>query len=305
MKKFALILAMILVLITAVSCRPLSTGGEGLSIVTTCFPLYDFAREIIGEKGEVTLLLQPGEESHSYEPTPQDMLTIRDADLFLCIGGESEAWVDTILKTEDLKNVTVLRLINCVTLRAIGHDHEEGDHDHSYDEHIWTSPKNAVLMVEAITDKLTALVPDMTDTFRANADAYIHELNELDAAFRQAVSEAERDTLIFGDRFPFLYFVEEYGLNYAAAYPGCAEASEPSAATVAALIAQVKEENIPIVFCCELSTGQIADTICEATGAKKLTFHSCVNRSADESRADETYLTLMQKNLTALKEALQ
>lgn len=300
MKQLALCLALLLTLLTAVSCGTPPTESEGLSIVTTNFPLYDFAREIVGEAGTVTLLLQPGEEVHSFEPTPKDLLTVRDCDLFLCIGGESEAWVDELLETPDLKNTAVLRLIDSVAPSAEEHD----GHEHTEDEHIWTSPKNAVRMVEVIAERLQTIDAENAAAFASNAAAYVAELTALDEAFRQAVSEGTRRTLIFGDRFPFLYFVEEYGLSYAAAYPGCAEASEPSAATVAALIEQVKTENIPVVFCREMSTGRIADTICEATGAAKRVFHSCVNLSAEEQKAGETYLSLMYQNLAVLKEAL-
>lgn len=283
------------------SCS-LPEQSEGLSIVTTNFPLYDFTKQIVKDNATVTLLLQSGEESHSYEPTPQDIQKICHADLFLCIGGESEAWVDTVLNGADMKGVTVLRLIEFVT--PLTNDNEEDSHHHTYDEHIWTSPKNAAAMTEAIAERLKEIAPEFREEFTANTSAFVHALSELDTEIRAIVSNAKRTTLIFGDRFPFTYFVHEYSLTYAAAYPGCAEASEPSAAVIAKLIQKVQEEDIPVVFCVELSTGQITDLICRETGAKKMVFHSCVNVSADEQKAGESYLSLMQKNLVALREAL-
>lgn len=299
---------LLLSLSTVFSCTPSVTNDGKLQIVTTCFPLYDFARQITGDTATVTLLLKPGEESHSYEPTPKDILAIRNCDLFLCIGGSSEVWVETLIGGEDMTNLSVLSLMETVEPLALAHDHEhdkeEGHETVTYDEHIWTSPKNAMAMVGAICDALVAADPLHESNYRANTASYLAELTVLDRDFRLLIDGAIRKTVLFGDRFPFLYFVTEYGLSYYAAFSGCSEESEVSAATVAFLIQKVKEKSLPVVFVTELSSGRIADSICEATGAIKLSLHSCNNITADETQSGETYLSLMRRNLSALRIAL-
>ena len=294
--------------------QPVTAGSGEISVVTTVFPPYDFALAIGGEHATVTQLLRPGAESHTYDPTPADILLVRDCDLFLYIGGESDAWVDTLLdaaEPDDGKR-KVLRLIetvDCVEEETVEgmtvHEHEHGDSDEiEYDEHIWTSPKNAMRMCEAICSALCECAPDCSDDFQASLRDYLTKLSALDEQFSGVVSSSSCRTLVFGDRFPFRYLCDAYGLSYRAAFPGCAEESEPSAATVAELIGKIREEKLPAVLTMELSNGKIARAISEETGAKVLMLHSCHNRTADETAAGLGYLDLMRRNAETLKEAL-
>lgn len=283
-----------------------------IRVVTTIFPPYDFVRAVAGDRVELKMLLPPGSESHSYEPSPRDIMTIQNGDLFICVGGTSESWVEEVLEAVGREDLVVLRLMDMVDVveeehvegmeapgEAHGHE-EEGE----YDEHVWTSPQNAIRIVEQITQALCDLDAENAPAYRRAAEAYIGELEKLDETFRDIVSGAVRKTLVFGDRFPFRYFADAYGLDYYAAFPGCAEQSEPSARTVAFLIDKVREERIPVVFCVEMSSGKIADAVCEATGAKKRLLHSGHMVSREDFLAGKTYLELMEANAKALKEAL-
>ncbi len=307
-RLLTLFLALLCLAMTASSCQREESETSGVKIVTAAFPYYDFARQIAGERATVTLLLKPGEEPHSYEPTPKDILSLRSCDLFLYTGGESDAWVKTLLDSADGASVNAMPLMEAVEPSEVEHgrDHGEevGHHTVTYDEHIWTSPVNAIKLTEAITDALIAVDPAGRDVYEANAAAYLAELESLDNDYRALTDNAARRMLIFGDRFPFLYMTEEYGLDHAAAFPGCSEESEVSPATVAFLVKTVKENGIPVVFCTELSSGRIADSICAETGAVKRSLHSCANVTKDEASAGETYLTLMRQNLAVLREAL-
>lgn len=298
-------------MLTAVICAWLLTGcgapqeaEEGLQIVTTVFPLYDFARNVAGEDGEVTLLLKPGEETHSYEPTPQDILKIRRCDVLICVGGKSDAWLETVLASAEGESFEVVRLIDCI--EPLAEEHDDGaHHEEEYDEHIWTSPLNAVAMTGRIAEALAEADPDRAAAYRSRAEGYCGELRDLDETFRRIVEQGSRRTLVFGDRFPFLYFAKEYGLSCHAAFPGCSEESEVSAATIASLIRCVREEALPAVFRIELSSGRVAESIAAETGAQVLLLHSCSNLSKDEFDRGESYLSLMKKNADALLIALK
>ena len=293
--------------------QPAQRGSGELRIVTTVFPACDFAGEIAGERATVTLIVPPGAELHSFEPTPRDLLLIRDCDLFICNGGESEAWVEELLEGGEAPRETLVMLA-CVDaleeehkegMQAI-HEEEEEDEDEGpeYDEHVWTSPVNAQLISRAIAARLAEIDPEGAAEYAARCEAYCAELAELDAAFRAVVESAARRTLVFADRFPARYFVEEYGLEYFAAFPGCAEDTEPAAGTVAFLIDRVREEKLPAVFHIELSNEKMADVICEDTGCRKLLFHTCHNLTAAQFREGASYLGLMRGNLDSLREAL-
>lgn len=308
MKKTALILLTILLLLPALhGCRS-PENGDGFSIVTTIFPVYDFTRAIVGDRGSVTNLLRPGEETHSYEPTPADIIKIKNADVFIYIGGESDTWVDTVLASLDTPTIKIVALIDSVNVLEEEEDHEHDehrhDHDHGYDEHIWTSPVNAIKMTEKIAEAVIAADPDGADIYRGNLDSYRNELESLDSMFRKTVNDAKRKTVVLADRFPFLYFEHEYGLEFHAAYSGCSDESDVSAGVIAGLIKTVKDENIPVVFMTELSSGRIAETVSSATGSGILTLHSCSNVSKAETEAGETYISLMKKNNENLKAAL-
>lgn len=278
--------------------------GEGrLSVVAANFPCYDFARQVVGDGGDVSLLIHPGVEVHSYEPSPADIVAIGEADLFVYIGGEGDAWADDILAGLD-GGPDALRMMDAVTPLE-----EEGEDPHAhdapeYDEHIWTSPKNAEAMVAALADRLCALDPEGAETYRDNAEEYIAQIDELDRAIAEVVENGTRRELVFADRFPFLYFVRQYGLDYVAAFPSCTADTEPTPQTMLSLIQRVVEDNIPAVYTIELSTQAVAKTVAEETGAKILTMHSMQTVTQDEFDAGETWVSLMTKNVEALREGL-
>ena len=331
MKKFFALILICTLCLALCACGQQAQAPEtdgGVNIVATVFPAYDFARQLAGDDGNVTLLIPPGSEAHSYEPTPQDIIRIQGCDLLVCNGGESEAWLDEILGGMD-REIPAVVMLDCVDalteevkegMQVHGHDHGHNDHDHDehdghdhddheeheeeYDEHVWTSPVNAQLICRAISAALCEADPAHASDYTARCTDYCAELQALDADFRSVIANAKRHTLIFADRFPVRYFVEEYGLDYFAAFPGCADDAEPSARTVAFLIDRVREEQAPAVLYIEFSNQNMADIVCEDTGCEKLLFNSCHNVTADQLRGGVTYLELMRGNLETVKEAL-
>ena len=294
------------------ACAPSALASEAsLSIVCTIFPAYDFARQLAGDTAQVRLLLPPGSESHSYEPSPRDIIDIQQADLFLYAGGESDHWVEEILASMGENAPRTFRLTDCVTLLAEETSasmeqeaHEHGQEEAEMDEHVWTSPKNAMLIVQQLCATLCDIAPQNTQAYEGALSTYLADLKELDAAFEETVANGKRDLIVFGDRFPFRYFAHDYHLRYDAAFPGCSEDSEPSVRTVISLVDTIRAEQIPVIFYIEFSNRKTADVLAEETGAKELLFHSCHNVSAEELDAGATYLSLMWNNVAALKEAL-
>lgn len=314
MKKIIPIICSICILLLSLcGCSPETDSGK-LKIVTTMFPAYDFARNIAGDNADVSLLLPAGVESHSFEPTPRDMVKIENCDIFIFNGGESESWVEGLLDSCE-GDFSIVRMIDSAEENLLeedegenGHDHDE-NHNHGegeieYDEHIWTSPAICTKICSDITTAICTADSDNSKIYEANLDVYTDKLKQLDSDFKNVVSSAERKEFIFGDRFPFKYFADEYGLTYYAAFPGCSSQTEPSAATIAKLISKTNEDNIPAIFYIEMSNRLVADTLAESTGAKELLFHSCHNLTKDEMQRGEDYLSLMNKNLENLKIAL-
>ena len=299
MKKIISLIIIISSFLSLFACSPIDSG-EGISVITTCFPLYDFARELLGEKGNVTLLLKPGQDSHSYDPPAKEIVKIKNCDLFLSIGGADEAWVNKLLSGSDMKNVNHLPLSHLFA----DDEHSHDGHGHN-DEHYWTSPKNAIIMVNEIAEHLISLFPEEKGYISANLTEYLSKLEALDAAFNEVGELASGKTVIFGDRFPFTHLFCEYGIEYMAAYPGCSDMTEPSASTVVELINTVKNNGVKTIFVTELSNGALADTICSETGAKKAVLHSCANVTKTDKKNGETYVSLMEKNAEALKNSLQ
>lgn len=307
-------------------------GRAKVQVITTIFPPFDFVRRVGGEYVEVNMLLKPGMEAHSYEPTPRDIIRITESDLFLYAGGESDVWVEELLKGNDaeVRSYSLLSWVDPLEEESLegmqtrghyhdGHDHEgrgeefsaaleaeQGTHleEGEYDEHVWTSPANAILIVEKIRDTLISLDPERAAVYEKNAGDYLEELEQLDADYREVTEQAKRHTLVFGDRFPFLYLVRNYGLSYYAAFPGCSSETEPSAATIAFLTDEVEEEQIPVVFRLELSNGKVAEAIAEVTGTETAMLHSCHTLTREEMERGETYLSLMRQNLEQLDKAL-
>lgn len=320
-RLFAVLLALTLAA-GLCGCADRQRAEDGrLQVVCSVFPYYDFARQIGGEDVDVTLLVAAGKETHSFEPTPLDVITLSQADVFLYNGGESEAWVDDILSAAGENIAVTLPLMPQVSALAEewaegmegAHDEHDHDHDHEthdsddieYDEHVWTSPVLAKALCQAICDALCQADPAHREGYQARLTDYLAQLDGLDAAFREVVEAGHRRLLVFGDRFPLLYFCKEYGLDYRAAFHGCASDTEPSLATLKYLIDKVEDEEIPVVYTIELSSRKVADAIAETTGAKVLTFHSCQTVSRTEFDGGATYLSLMEQNVEALREGLQ
>lgn len=314
MKRLLSILMCAVLALALSACGPVQPAeAEGVSVVATVFAPYDFARQLVGDNGKVTMLLPPGSEAHSYEPTPKDILEIQSADIFIYVGGESDAWVADVLESvgEGVRAVTLMDCVELLEEEAVegmegeeaheGHDH---GHEAEYDEHVWTSPRNAALICEKIAAALCEADPDNASEYNANLAVYRAELARLDAAFTAIVADGARDTMIFADRFPLLYFARAYGLEYYAAFPGCSDDAEPSAATVAFIIDKVREENIPVVFHVELANEDMADIVCDETGAAKRQFNACHNVTRSQFNEGVTYLDLMWENTEVLKEAL-
>ncbi len=310
MKKIiALFAVLVTVSIMLTGCGVAAADSDKkLSIVVTDFPCYDFARAVAGDNADITLLIKPGSEVHSYEPSPSDVLAMAEADLFIYIGGESDSWVEGMLVSIGDERPRTLRMYGCIEGLEEGHhdhDHKEGDsHEHAYDEHIWTNPMYAVQMVDAVAVELMDIDEGNADEYRANADGYIAGIMEIDAAIRDIMENAVRTDVVFGDRFPFLHLACEYGIGYAAAFPGCAAETEPSAQKIMELIDKVISEDIPVVYVIEMSTGNVASAIAEETGAEIVTLHSIQNVTADEFNAGETYVSIMWKNVEALRKGL-
>jgi zinc transport system substrate-binding protein len=311
MKKiFAAALAP-LVLILCLFAVAEASDGKKLQVVTTIFPQYDFVRAITGDSADLTMLLRPGTESHSFDPTPRDIRKIDGCDVFIYVGGESDDWARTILDsldsdaTEKINVVSLMELVETVEEEIVEGMQKDGAGDEpEYDEHVWTSPKNARLIVSSLADILCGLDEPNAVLYRTNAASYIEKIDALDKTFESIVSGAKRRTIIFGDRFPFRYFVDAYGLKYYAAFPGCSIETEASAATIAFLIDKTKADHIPAVFYREFSNGAIARAICESAGAKSLLLHSCHNISRDDFVSGATYVDLMRQNADNLREAL-
>lgn len=316
-RLFALLLALTLAAGLCGCANRQKVEDGRLQVVCSVFPYYDFARQIGGDDVDVTLLVAAGKETHSFEPTPLDVITLSQADVFLYNGGESEAWVDDILSAAGENIAVTLPLMPQVSALAEEwaegmegahdeHDHETHDSDDiEYDEHVWTSPVLAKALCRAICDALCQADPAHQEDYQARLTDYLAQLDQLDAAFREVVEAGHRRLLVFGDRFPLLYFCKEYGLDYRAAFHGCASDTEPSLATLKYLIDKVEDEKIPVVYTIELSSRKVADAIAEATGAKVLTFHSCQTVSRAEFDGGATYLSLMEQNVEALREGLQ
>lgn len=310
---------------------------DRLNVVATLFPYYDFARQIGGEHINLTLIIPAGMDSHSFEPTPADMITIQNADLLICNGGAMEQWLAKVLDSfgggpAPERIVTMMDYVDTVEEEIVegmeaedhdheGHDHEVHDHEaHTsdrenssddgheveieYDEHIWTSPVNAMKLAGVLAVALEEEDPANAELYRENNKRYQEKLRDLDQEFREIVENGKRDLLVFGDKFPLRYFFDEYGLNYRAAFTGCSTDTEPSAQTIAYLIDKVEEDGIPVVYYLELSSHRVAEIIGEETGAEPLLFHSCHNVTRRQFDGGVTYLELMEQNAENLRKGL-
>lgn len=305
MKKVFIILLSLLLLI---SCNKINKANDKLIITTTNFPCYDAARAVFGDSADIKMILPFGGESHSYEPTSDDIIRIMSSNLFIFTGGESESYVEKILNSLD-DSVKTFRLIDHVSILLIESDEgifqkEDEEEEDVFDEHVWTSLSNEIEIISSLCDEAISLDPKNTELYKANAESYIEKLRVLRDSFQEIVNNSKRKTLVVTDRFPLACFAYEFGLSYVAAFPGCASESEVSAKTVASLIDYVKENNIPSVMHMELANTMLSNVVSEETGCKVLEFNSCHNVSRRDGLAGVTYVSLMEKNLDVLKEAL-
>ncbi|MBR2986619.1 MAG: zinc ABC transporter substrate-binding protein [Clostridia bacterium] len=301
MKKILLLLLTLLLLPALFSCAEEETSE--ITVIASNFSAYDFALEIVGrDNPRVKVEFLPAGDAHSFNPTFKDVARISSCDLFLYIGGQSDTATASLIG--GIRNLNAKALIDTVTLlEEGGHDHDHAEEETVYDEHIWTSPKNAALMVNAIYEEIVKIDEDYAETYKANRDAYLEKLAELDSAFEELIA-AQTKTVIFGDRFPLIYFAEAYGMRYEAAFPSCQATAEPSPNRIAELIETVKREGISTVFHIEGAQHTVADRIAEETDTATALFHACHKVSEEEIRSGTTYLSLMQENYTALQKAL-
>ena len=313
-------------------------SAKALKIVTTIFPEYDWVMNVLGENpgnAEVTMLLDNGVDLHSYQPTVDDILKISTCDLFIYVGGESDEWVEDALKEAVNKNMVVINLLDTLG-KAVkeeeivegmqaeeehehDHDHEDEDHEHEdhdeheheeveYDEHVWLSLKNAAKIVDSVSDALAKVDSANAETYRNNAASYKEKLNALDSEYKEAVSNARVKTLLFGDRFPFRYLVDDYNISYYAAFVGCSAETEASFETITFLSKKVDELSLNAVMTIEGNDHRIAETIVRNTGSKDqqiLTMDSMQSTTSKDVKNGATYLSIMQKNLTVLKDAVK
>lgn len=322
MKKISKILLVFVVavfsIVSLTGCNKNKDNENKLTIVTTNFPSYDFARAVVKDNKDVELkmLLKPGAESHDFEPTPQDIIDIKNSDLFIYTGGESDEWISDILDDIDTDKTKVIKMMDLVDVKEEEivegmedeeHEEEEEHHDEEeveYDEHVWTSPVNAIKIVNALKGEVVSIDNDNKKVYEDSAKEYTDKLEKIDNEFKDIVKNAKRKEIIFGDRFPLRYFVDEYNLKYYAAFPGCSAQTEASAKTISYLVDKVKEDKIPVVFHIELSNGKIAEAISKETGAKVLEFNTAHNISQKDFDAGVTYVDIMEENTKVLKEAL-
>lgn len=308
-RVFALLLcAFMLFALCACSEQGEKTEGdsEKLQVVCTLFPQYDFVREIAGDCVELTLLLPPGVESHSYDPTPSDMKAVASADIVIRVGENMETWSSKLMGSAG-DGAVLLDLADEMGLELEAHEHGDDEHADSAEErdpHIWTDPVLAKDMVRIITEKLCELDEKNAAEYDSRSELYISKLEALDKDIKEIVGNAKRKTVVFSGRFALKNFTDRYGLKAVSALDACADNSEPSAAAVAKIVDTVKDENIPVIFYEELIEPKTAKIISSETGADMLLFHSCHNLSKDDFNSGETYLSLMRKNVENLREAL-
>ena len=321
-KAIALLISALLVLSCFAACgkqpvqQPDTTEPANdtakLNVVCSIFPPYDFVRTIAGDKVDLTLLLDSKTDLHSYSPTADDIMTISQADLFVNIGGESDDWAEDVIasaENKDLKVVSLIDLVNAVEEEALpGMQEEEEEHEEEegpeYDEHVWTSLKNVMMIVPALTDTLCELDAANADFYRANSEKYVKALQALDEEYTETIGGAARRTLLFADRFPFRYLADDYDLTCYAAFSGCSAETEASFETMTMLVDTVKEQYLPYILMIDGSDGSVAESVSDRSGAEIRVLNSCQSISLDDIAAGVTYLSIMNDNLDVLSEVL-
>lgn len=304
------IVAAIVVFSVNVNAKKQEQNGK-LNVVVTSFSTYDFVRQIAGDKVNLTFLLGPGVEAHGYDPTAADLIKIQSSDVFIYIGGEMEKWTDKVLESLDVNNTKLICVADYVDkideqeVDGAEKELEEEEEVGAFDEHIWTSPKNAIQMVQNLANTLSEVDSSNKEIYQSNATKYISQIKDVQSKIQAIVDSKVRNRLVFGDKMPMQYFINEFGLEVSAAFSGCSTETDPSSSTIAYLVSKIKEEKIPVVLYIELNNGKVANTIAEETGAKAMQIQSLHNVSKTDFENGETYVSLMNKNLNVLKTALQ
>lgn len=313
MKKLLISLIILITIVfgivTIFSAKPKTTleNNGKLNIIASIYPIYDLTKEVAGDKANVSMLLSPGVEIHDFEPTPQDIVYIQEANLFLYTGEELEPWAKTVISgidnKENIKNIS--KNIGLIENHEESSEHSEHEEHEKYDTHIWLDPQKSMQLVENIKDELCQKDPTNKEYYENNAKEYISKLEKLDSEIYELVSSSKNKEIAFGGPFSYAYFIKRYNLDYVSAYDSCGEGAEPSIEKISDVINHIKNKKIPVIFCKELSSGQIANTIAQETGAEKLEFHSIHSISQKDLDNGESYLSLMYKNLENLKKALK
>lgn len=308
-----------------------NTKGK-LKIVTTIFPEYDITRAIAKHKVDLELMIKPGVDVHSFTPTPQDIKTVQNSDIFVYGGTEHDKWVENLTKSIDMKNKKVVKLVDGIqqleeeSVDGMKHEHhhddkkeDEHNHDHKHekedehnhkgeekelDPHYWTSPKNAIQMVKTITNALVEKDPDNAEFYKENAENYIKQLEGVDKELHDVVDNAKIKKVVIADRFPFRYLFKDLGLEYRALFSGCSVESTASAGQIKKMVDYVKENKIPVVYHIEMGKGELAETVAKNSGAKVKLLHSIHTVTKEDFDKGITYIDLMKQNVEALKEGL-
>ena len=317
-KLLALLLSVLLITACLAACgkkadapdTPAADGGK-LNVGCCSLAHYEFIKNIAGDAVNLTLLLDSKTDLHSYTPTADDIMMISKADLFINIGGESDDWAEDVLSSaanNKLKVVSLLNLVDAVEEETLpGMEEEEEEHEEEgpeYDEHVWTSLKNVIKIIPALTDVLCELDSGNTALYQANSSAYLAQLQTLETKYSDTIGKAARKTLLFADRFPFRYLADDYDLTCYAAFSGCSAETEASFETMTFLVDTVKQQNLPFVLMIDGSDGSVAETVSRQSGAEIRTLNSCQSVSPDDIAAGASYLTIMENNLSVLSEVL-
>ena len=307
-------LALALVMLLSLAACSGAARRARVQIVTTSFPLYDWTRNIVGDVDgvEITWLMDSGVDPHSFQPTTKDLVFVSDCDVFVYVGGESEAWADDAVASMKNENALVVKLLDGLQEAALaeedvpGAEPEEEEEEGALDEHIWMSLRAASLCVDLICGALCEADSANDDLYRMNADDYKARLNALDQAYAEAVASSELDTILVADRFPFRYLAEDYDLNYFAAFAGCSAETEASFQTVLGLSQKADELGLPVILVTENSTGDIAEAVSEGSQNEPpvRVLDSLQSVTAEIAESGVTYLSVMEQNLEVLKEAL-
>lgn len=321
LKKVILVIILIAIILVGIIAgvvlgkKNKTSNTEKIKVTASNFASYDFLRAIIGDNDniELTFLLGPGKDAHSYDPTAQDLITIQNSDLFIYIGGEMEKWADRVLPTLDTNNTKIIcvaddiKTIDEQEIDGAEPEDEEDEEEGAFDEHIWTSPDNAITMVNTLEKSMEEIDSSNSSKYKQNAENYIAKIKNVDKQIQEIVDNKKRDRLVFGDKMPMQYFINYYKLQVSAAFSGCSTETEPSSKTIAYLVNKAKEEKTPVILYIELNNGKVANTIANevGNGCKAMQIQTLHNVSKTDFDNGKTWVSLMERNLDVLKTALQ